>query len=135
VQGLPAKAVVNTTIPDLEIQLEVMDVARADEWVQLKTTKYEAINFEISVHNRWADVTPTVVPGSRTLFTLADGEVIIRRWQFRDISSTHGGWFRLQIQPLDFTDMISPWISEEICVVSNNLAKQRRRKLMLDPVT
>jgi hypothetical protein len=127
VTGLPDKIVVNMNVPELRVSLIPINNDRSEEWETLRMQKYSFVNVEVTVHNRWTDVTTEVVPGFRTFYTLANGSIVIHNWQFKQISSFHGGSLQLRIHPLDWTSDIKPWESGLLTVVSNNLAKQRRK--------
>jgi hypothetical protein len=131
VSGLPTKIFVNTTIPDIHISLVPIGGGHADEWERRRNTDLSHINVELSVHNRWANVTSDVFPQQQMLYTLHQGQLVISSRIFKEISSIHGGFFRFHLDSLDFLSEIAPFVSEKITVVSHNTPR-KWSKLSID---
>jgi hypothetical protein len=82
----------------------------------------------VTVHNKWADVTSEVLPaGVAGNMALIDGHLVVKNWVFQDISHKHGGFFRVQIQAIDFADEIMPHTSDRLIIHSDKVLAKKIR--------
>jgi hypothetical protein len=92
------------------------------------------VKVEVTVHNKWCDVTSDVLPTHSIRRTMVGGQLEISDWVFAEASSMNGGFFKLHIRSLEYGHEISDFTSQQFFVLSDKShAKMKRMERILNP--
>eukprot|EP00300_Choanocystis_sp_HF-7_P032658 c4357_g1_i1.p1 GENE.c4357_g1_i1~~c4357_g1_i1.p1 ORF type:complete len:291 (+),score=60.78 c4357_g1_i1:58-873(+) len=129
VNGLMQKHFAKDAFPEFTIRLVQLngdDMPRLTENGLVKPMN--DMKIQISVFNKWADVTSEVVSDTETTRVLKDGMVTISDLVFHEISLKHGGYFILSVRAIDYAQEVLEWASGKITIQSVKTHCNQKRK-------
>jgi hypothetical protein len=134
IQAKPTYRFLVTDFPDTHFakdffpKFQVNVVSAADSFGFLPQELME-FDVAIAINNKWVNVSNEVLAPSTTLIRTVKGGVLeIADLVFIDVSLKHGGFFTLEITPLNMDGTVSPWTSPRFAIQSVKTHCNKKRK-------